>query len=248
MKQSIIYLAVCFLIIGCGENSKKTTSEEVSKTQESTTVEASKFGRTNYAVVWNWTTTNSQLVTDNAVEMSEELNGLWEEDIIENVYYNVDSKVEKMGDFPNISFFLKAKSKEDAKKILDGLTVVKKGIAAYTLYPVGHLWLDRKPDADTKKCYVAIWKTSKKPTDALTKSQSDQVLALWNKREIENVYFDIEGTQESNTKTDFVFYVNANSKKEAEAVCNSLPFSKEKIATYKLHEVGVFWMGTYKAN
>lgn len=77
-------------------------------------------------------------------------------------------------------------------------------------------------------------------------AQSDAILKLWNEGIIENVYFDVEGTQETNTVTDFVFFVNADSEKEAIEICDHLPFVQEKIAAYKLHAVGIFWLGEYK--
>lgn len=98
------------------------------------------------------------------------------------------------------------------------------------------------------KSFVTVWRTNNKPTDELTQAQNDKILELWNAGKIENVYFDIEGTQIANSKTDFVFYANTNTKEEAIAICESLPFFKENIATYKIYEVGVFWMGKYEQN
>ena len=127
--------------------------------------------------------------------------------------------------------------------------MLKKGIATYTLYPVGTKWLDRKEDKiyekGITKSYVTIWTTNHKEnaTDDLTKAQSDAILKLWDNGTIENVYFDIKGVQEANAKTDFVFFVNANSEEEARKICDNLPFFKEKIASYKIKEVGVFWLG-----
>ncbi|MGB0428525.1 MAG: hypothetical protein ACPGEC_06325, partial [Flavobacteriales bacterium] len=63
---------------------------------------------------------------------------------------------------------------------------------------------------------------------------------------IENVYFDIEGTQKQNKKQDFVFFINSKSMQEARELCESLPFSKNKLASFELHEVGEFWMGNSK--
>ena len=65
---------------------------------------------------------------------------------------------------------------------------------------------------------------------------------------LKDVYFDIEGTHHENAKTDFVFFVNADTLEDAEAVCNSLPFYTEGIATYEIYQAGVFWMGQYEAN
>lgn len=253
MKHAFLFLATSLFIFSCGNNTKEANNETRSKTVETiSTTETSKIGRNNYAVVWNWTTTDVQLVTENVATISEELTALWKEDVVENAYYNSDAKVDKLSYFPNISFFIKAASYESAEVILNKLSVVKKGIALYNIYPVGNLWLDRKfktiHENGMTKSYVTIWSTNKKPEDGLTKSQNDKILALWNIGKIENVYFDIEGTQKANNKTDFVFYANANTEEEARAICESLPFYKENIATYKLHEVGVFWMGKYTQN
>lgn len=245
----IIILSLSLLVLSCGQKTKENNTPSSIKT-EKTSYDESKIGRQNFAIIWNWTTTDVQLVSDNSVAISEELTKLWKEDIVENAYYNGDSKVDKLAHFPNISFFIKAKSFSDVESILNKLTVVKKGIASYQIFPVGHLWLDRKEEVINKngvtKSYVTIWKTNNNPTDELTKSQNDKVLELWNSGKIENVYFDIEGTQTSNNKTDFVFYVNTNSEEEANALCKSLPFFRENISTYEIHEVGVFWLGKYQ--
>jgi hypothetical protein len=49
-------------------------------------------------------------------------------------------------------------------------------------------------------------------------------MKLWNAGKIENVYFDIEGTQTEKNNEDFVFYANANTEEEARALCESLTF------------------------
>ena len=78
------------------------------------------------------------------------------------------------------------------------------------------MWLERKHEIihenGMTKSYAAIWKTENKPTDELAKFQNDKVLELWNSGKIENAYFDIEGTQTTNNKTDFVFYESFATK------------------------------------
>jgi hypothetical protein len=248
--RKIFILSISLLLLNCGQKTKKETLTTTNP--EKTTYNESKIGRQNFAVIWNWTTTDVQLVSDNSEVISKELISLWKKGTVENAYYNSDAKVEKLSYFPNISFFIKAESYKAAELILNKLTVVKKGIAVYQIFPVGNLWLDRKLKAINEngitKSYVAVWQTENKPTDTLTKAQNDKILDLWNLGKIENVYFDIEGTQRANNKIDFVFYVNTNTEKEARTLCESLPFFKKNIATYKLHEVGVFWLGKYKNN
>lgn len=246
MKQTLFFLALSLMIMSCGDQKKKAASEVQS---ENNSTAISKVGRNNFAVIWKWTTNDEQLVSDKMTKISEELTNLWKEGIVENVYYNTDSKEEKLAIFPNISFFIKAESLEAAKLVLNGLTVVKNGIALYSIHPVGNLWLDRRHEIihenGMTKSFVTVWKTNNKPTEDLTKNQNDAVLSLWNKGKIENVYFDIEGTQKANIVTDFVFYANVNTEEEAIELCESLPFSKNNISTFEVHEVGVFWMGNY---
>lgn len=249
MRHIIIYLAVSVLLFGCNTTSKESKTKTTSKKVETTN---SEIGKNNFAVVWNWTTKNEQLVTDNSITISNELTSLWKKGIVENTYYNSESKADKLSYFPNISFSLKAKSLENAKEILNDLTVVKKGIATYKLYPIGVLWLDRKHKTILKngitKSFVTVWTTTGKPSDKLAQEQNNRMLELWKSGKVENVYFDIEGTQKANLKTDFVFYVNAKNLEEAKALCESLPIFKENVASFKIHEVGVFWMGKFEQN
>ncbi len=245
MRYTLLLLVASLLIASCGDSKKKATQE----IQKAVTTNTSTIGRINYAVVWNWTTTELGLITENTENISEELSALWENDIVENVYYDSDSKNNKLAHLPNISFYLKADNEQEARETLNNLTIVKKGLSAYSLYPVGNLWLDRKfktiNEKGLTKSFVAIWNTNNKPTNEQAQSQNDVVLNLWNEGTIENVYFDIEGTQKPSSKTDFVFYVNANSEEESKTICESLPYYKQNIATYELHAVGVFWMGKY---
>ncbi len=250
MKHTFLYLTLSLLICGCANNKKERNTDTKSETVVSITAKTSKVGNENYAIVWNWTTTDEQFVLDNSSTISKELTALWKKGVVENAYYNSDSKIDKLSYFPNISFSLKAESYKSAEIILNNLTIVKKGIAIYQIHPIGTLWLDRKSNTihenGMTKSFVTVWSTNKKPTTKLTKVQNDKILKLWNAGKIENVYFDIEGTQIANSKTDFVFYVNSNTKEEAIILCESLPFFKNNITTYKIHEVGVFWMGKHE--
>lgn len=243
---------MCSLLILSCENAPQKEESTETNTETSSTIDESKIGRTNYAVIWKWTTDDVDLVSNNTVQISNELTSYWKQDIVENAYYNADSKIDKLEYFPNIVFFLKAQTEEEAKELLDTLTIVQQGIASYELKPVGMLWMDRKTDVINKKgmtkSFAAVWTTENKDklTDNITKSQAGKIVELWNNGTIENVYFDVEGTNTTNQNADFVFFVNANSESDAEAVCKSLPVFTEGIATYKLHEAGVFWMGKYE--
>lgn len=232
------------LLFSCNNSNKQTS-------QNSTTNKKSDIGRNNYAVVWDWTSSNKELIVENAAIFTKELLDLWDKNEIENVYF--DNEVKDDMFFPSISFFVKSHDLNDAKAILDDLTIVKKGIAQYKLYPVGMLWLQQTQDYskidNNHKSFVTVWETKdKKPVDKLTKVQNDTILALWNEGKIENVYFDLEGIINTNKKTDFVFYIRAPNLNDAEAICKSLPFYQEDIASYRILSAGVFWLGVNNAN
>lgn len=252
MKKLLSFLLTVFLLNGCTSQSKKETPPTNPVIQTSISDERLRTGKTNFAVTWKWTTTDSKLVSNSLPVISEELLKLWKSSTIENAYFDTESSTDKFEHFANIAFFLKADSKEEAEHLLNNLEVVKKGIASYQLYPVGVLWLGRKTEAVKKKSnivsFATVWttKVTPKPSAKLIKEQSAKISELWNQGVVENVYFDIEGTQSQNEVTDFVFFVNARSQEEAQKICNSLPFYKEGIASYEMYQAGAFWMGRHE--
>ena len=254
MKKLVLLCFVTLLFACNNQPQNEKSSNEPNQQQATTEADNSNVGRKNFAVVWKWKTTDKKIFEENNITISREMEELWKKDVIVDAYFDNDTKIYKSGYFPNISCFLKAKSEEEAKTILNKLTLVEKEMAEYTIYPVGAKWLGRATEAINKrgftKSYVAVWSTSGKVSlnddRDVIKAQSDALMKLWNEGAIENVYFDVEGTQKNNNVTDFVFFVNADSEKEAIEVCDNLPFVKEKIATYKLQPVGIFWLGEFK--
>ena len=242
--KKLFLLTICIFVFSCGQN----TSTSNQQSAQSKTNETSEVGKSNFAVTWTWTTTNIDFIEKQLPKISKELTNLWESGIVENIYFDSEPVINKLEYLPNIAFFLKADTRDDVKSILNDLTVVKQGIASFQLHPVGLLWLDRKTEAIQQRgltrSFVTVWTTKKfTPSQELLSAQNDQILNLWNQGLIENVYFDVEGTQRVNEKTDFVFFVNVESKKEAVEICQNLPFFKEKIATYQIFQAGHFWMG-----
>lgn len=239
-------IGICLVMFSCKNSVKQNSSDQQTGAENINT----SIGRNNYAVVWDWSTEDEESVIENSGAFTTELFSLWENNDIENVYFNTDAGLNAKMPFPTISFFIKAHSLGDAQLLLDSLTIVKKEIASYTLHPVGMLWLGRKQDSSTinthRKSFVTVWETKdKRPVDALSKAQNDAALALWNAGTIENVYFDIEGVTRTNKKTDFVFYVRAPNITEANSICESLPFYKESMASYRIFPAGAFWLGVY---
>lgn len=248
--KKLMLLAFLGIAVSCANQSNDKEAKQLEE-QDASKADASKIGRENYAVIWEWSTKDSQLMTDDIGTITEELMNLWEQDVIENAYFNIDAENQMLGDFPNISFFIKAQTTQSAKQTLDALSIVKKGISTYRLVPVGMKWLGRNTEkvfkTEKRKTFVAVWTNNKELeiSESDSKIQMDAILTLWNSGTIENVYFDLEGTQKENSNTDFVFFINAKSEEEAKGICDKLPFSLKSFASYVLHPVGLFWMGEY---
>lgn len=248
MKKVLLFAFLGIIFSCTNQSNEKATNG--SKEQNTTEVENPNFGLKNFAVVWKWGSSYSQNMSDNISTISEELMTLWKNGKIENAYLNNETD-EKLDDYPNLSFIIKAKTKKEAKGMLDALVIVKEGIASYQIFPVGVKWMGRKTEEINKKedliTFVAVWTTNEnqEPTVEAKTAQSDAILKLWNEGTIENIYFDIQGTQNKNATTDFVFYINVMSEEEAAEICDNLPFAVQNFASYQLYHVGSFWFGEY---
>ncbi len=248
MKHFIILIALGFFMMGCTD----TSTTQTKPTTEPGYDENSAYGDRYFSVVWTWTTGNEKLVSESINKISNDLQNLWDEGVAENVYYNSDSKIDKFEDFPNIVFVIKAKGRANAERILDKLTIVKEDIATYTLFPIGQPYLDRKTEVINEngitKSFASIWANTEKlaqltEQDPIVGEQDRQVKDLYEKGIIENAYFDAPGVDTTVEKTDFLFFVNAETEEDAKKICEDLPFFKEGYASYKVIPVGTFWMG-----
>jgi len=255
MKKALLITILGFSLLACNTKSKENKTE-VSTTSESIK-EDSKFGRKNFAVIWKWTTTDVKKVEENIVKFSEEMNALWKNDDIENVYYNGNSKIDKLDNLPNNSFFIKAKTKAKAKAMLNEIILVKEGLITPIIYPVGTKWLGRNEEAINNKgitnSFVVVWNRLRKidqtKDHTIIMDQTNELLRLNKNGDIENVYWDLEKVANASVNEDiedFVFFVNANSQEEIIKICDNLPFTKAKITSYNIHPVGIFWLGEYK--
>jgi len=253
MKKSLLIILLVAFMFGCNNQSQENTSSANDNETQNSEVDNSKIGRKNFAVVWNWKFSDKQMLDDYLLTISSEMEKLWKDDIIENVYFQSDAEMAS-GYFPNISCFVKAQSLDEAKATLNNLTLVKNGLANYKIYPVGMKWLGRETKVIKSKglgkSFVAVWselETISAANDGdIIVAQADSIMSLWRKGIIENVYFDVEGTQSANDVTDFVFFVNTDTEKEAKEICDNLPFSIKGKASYKIKEVGVFWLGKHQ--
>ncbi len=199
-------------------------------------------------------TTHLECINDDMLEM-------WRNGEIENAYYNADSVISSVEKLPNICYFLKAESYKSARERLNELAVVKNGIATFSVFPVGSKWFGRNADAiqdkGLTKSYVSVWKTL---TDInvdeyrdLIDAQATSIKNLYQSGDIENVYWEMSGEEDAykrrtNNISDFVFFINTNSKEDAKALCDSIGFIQAELMSYEVIPVGVFWLGEYQEN
>lgn len=102
----------------------------------------------HFAVIWERTTTDEDLRKNNLAAQADETLKLWKAGTIENVYMNTKAHLADGTEAISIMFFIKVDTREDAAKILDKMTFVKKKIATYKLFPVGLLWLKTSGDKE----------------------------------------------------------------------------------------------------
>jgi hypothetical protein len=99
--------------------------------------------RNTYSVAWVIDTDDSALFNSTINAQGEKLLNLWTKGIVENVYLDTKKSHQNVhkGDIARVMFFLKAKTDEEAIKILNDMPLVKNKVAKYTLNSVGILWL-----------------------------------------------------------------------------------------------------------
>lgn len=107
--------------------------------------------RNTFAVVWNYVTTDQELINANVADQAAETLALWKKGTIENVYMNPEAELTDSKTTSNIVYFIKAKDKAEADSILAEQTFVKKKVAEYQLFPVGFLWLETYEDKSEDK-------------------------------------------------------------------------------------------------
>lgn len=248
MKKLVFYIFPLLLLLACSEQKNESSTKNNSTLKSAPKMET-------FAVVWKWKTTEKKRILEHINEQHNQTKKLWEDGIIENAYFDKDGTSTDGNVFPSISFFIKSKSIEEAQNTLNQMAVVKYNIASYTLFPVGIKWLGRNSEAlnlskdESNKVFVVVWEkiVENSPNDSDIQIQADETLELWNKGVIENVYFDVEGVNTAKSdKTELVYFINSNNENEAINILDNLQFVKQKIAKYKLLDVGLFWMGVKK--
>lgn len=210
-----------------------------------------KYQNETFAVVWTTVSMRKEKLEEIIPAQTKQLQSLWNQGIVENVYFKTDEKFGVNETWPNIMFFLKAKNLDAAKEQLEKMEFVKHKLATYELHPVGVLWLARNDNSlakvqNTKKTYGVVWASDsdKQLSNQDIKSQSEDFTKLWNDGLIENAYFDIVGAGTGKRdRPTMVNFVNAENEEEANNILSNLHFIKHGTASYMLFDVGVLWLG-----
>lgn len=71
--------------------------------------------------------------------------------------------------------------------------------------------------------------------------QSQVLLEMWNEGIVENVY--LYPPENSDVQINIVFFIRAQSEEEAHQHMKRMPFVANNVTEYKIHPVGVFWLG-----
>ena len=244
MKKNLLLLLV--MLFAC--------TEEQDKKDFLNKRESPKYNIETFAVVWKTVSMRKEKLEEIVPIQTKQLKSLWDQGIVENVYFKTDEEWGSDGTWPNIMFFIKAENKDTAKEILNEMEFVKHKLAIYELHPVGVLWLKRNENSikiveSSKRTFGVVWASEpyNKPSDEDIKLQSKDFTELWNNGLVENAYFDIVGasTGEKDRPT-MVNFVNASNEDEAHEILSELHFIKSDISTYMLFDVGVLWLGTSK--
>ena len=117
MKKLLQLAMVAMLLVCSSQPTESKTISDANETAPQDITDESNIGRNNYAVVWQWKTTDRQIIMDNFDAISDELQSLWKNDIIENVYLDSEAEFTKAEKFPSISFFQTRRTNYSSKRI-----------------------------------------------------------------------------------------------------------------------------------
>ncbi|MBO3099844.1 hypothetical protein [Gelidibacter pelagius] len=202
-----------------------------------------------YAVIPSLITENAQKFNDNISQQASQLNKLWEEGIVENLYYNVDGQT--VGDqiIPTIAYFIRATDIDKAKNVLDQTVFRSNNIGTFELIPVGNFLFGQSEKAEDvllkkQNAYVVVWDLLKPYNDIDPqdiKKQFDADFKLYEEGVLENAYKN--APYDESIKNFTVYFMNAESEEEAIEILNEMPFVKSNIASFKIRDVGHFMRG-----
>ncbi len=240
---SLLMVNMLFLV-GC-KNKAETVEPELQPQTESVSNEAIN----TYAVIPSLITENPQKFNDNITEQASQLNKLWEEGTVENMYYNVDGQTVDGQIIPTIAYFIRATDIDKARNILDEMVFRTKNIGTFELIPVGNFLFGKSEKAGDvrlkkKNSYVVVWDLSKPYNEVdpqIIQDQFDADFKLYEEGVLENAYKN--SPYDESIKNFTLYFMNADSEEEAKKILNEMPFVQLNIASYKVIYVGHLMRG-----
>ncbi|WP_159478574.1 hypothetical protein [Dyadobacter sp. 3J3] len=253
MKFILFLSAVCFTaLISCQSNRKETTDNTQSAPAE-TKPAAMPAETKTFFVVTSWVTKNRELAMEHVPNQQKQLVKLWNQGIVENIYYNQRGKFSDGAPLPLIAFFINAADEITARATLDSTDIVRNNLAKYTLRQVGRNIFRRNENAQklsagtTIESYAVTWTLNGNRATMDTTGYTDQAIMTAKLQEVgilENIYVDLTPIKQKTTGAEpAVFIVNAKSEKHAHDILDAMPIVRNKKASYAMHDVGQFFMG-----
>lgn len=250
MKKFLTSLFILNLLVfvNCKDKTENPTRPSEPEIQRDAQT-ASDQAINTYAVITSLVTGDAQKFNDNITEQASQLNKLWEEGRVENLYYNVEGPMVENQTLPRIAYFIRATDKAKARDILEETIFMRKNIGSFELIPVGNFLFgqsEKSGDVRLKKhnAYVVIWDLLK-PYDEVDRmeidKQFDADFKLYEEGILENAYKNSPYDDSINNFT--VYFINAENIEEANAILNDMPFVKSNIASYKIMYVGHLMRG-----
>ena len=100
---------------------------------------------------------------------------------------------------------MKAESYKSAREFLNSLSVVKNGIATFSVFPVGSKWFGRNAEAiqanGIRRSYVSVWKVleeiKQEENLQMIQTQANSIKSLYQQGSIENVYWELSGEEDA---------------------------------------------------
>ncbi len=237
------------LFVSCKNKTENQTLEPELQPQ---TQSVSTESINTYAVIPSLITRNPQKFSDNITEQASQLNKLWEEGTVENLYYNVDGQIVDKQIIPTIAYFIRATNIDKARDILDQMIFRTKDIGTFELIPVGNFLFDQSEKAGDvrlkkKNVYVVVWDLLK-PYDEIDpeiiQKQFDADFKLYEEGVLENAYKN--SPYDESIKNFTVYFMNADNEAEANKILSEMPFVESKIGSFKIRNVGHFMRGKVK--
>jgi len=119
-------------------------------------------------------------------------------------------------------------------------------IFIFSLVSIFSLTTTQAQEFDLRHTYITVWTVDtddKGLFDLHIADHASEVLKLWQKGLVENIYIDREAAENQEfNKTKTVFFIKAENENEAKKYLDVLPFITKKVASYELYPVGFLWL------